>query len=82
MNFVYTLQGNPRSKGFESLTAGFTGEIRHANTYKHVTKEHFDKKILVIGGGETASDLCNEVSYVANRYNFFENTIINCMFTL
>jgi len=60
-------QGNPRSKGFESLTAKFTGEIRHANTYKKVTDELVGKNVLVVGGGETASDLCNEVSYVANR---------------
>eukprot|EP01035_Chromulina_nebulosa_P017853 gene17853-23466_t len=59
--------GNPRSKGFESLTKNYTGEIRHANTYKHVKDEHYNKNILVIGGGETASDLCNEISYVAKN---------------
>jgi len=59
--------GNPRSKGFESLTKNFTGVIRHANTYKQVTEDHKNKNILVIGGGETASDLCNEVSYVAKN---------------
>lgn len=60
------LLGNPRSKGFESLTKDFTGEIRHANTYKRITDEHYGKNVLVVGGGETASDLCNEVSYAAN----------------
>jgi cation diffusion facilitator CzcD-associated flavoprotein CzcO len=46
----------------QALTKNFTGEIRHANTYKYVTDDHKDKNILVIGGGETASDLCNEVA--------------------
>ncbi|CAM9412142.1 unnamed protein product, partial [Chrysoparadoxa australica] len=57
---------NPRTRGFDDITAQFTGEVRHANTYKHVCQDHIDKNVLVIGGGETASDLCNEVSYVAN----------------
>jgi hypothetical protein len=57
--------GNPRSKGFENLTKDFTGEIRHANTYKRITEELYGKRVLVVGGGETASDLCNEVSYAA-----------------
>lgn len=59
--------GNPRSKGFEELTKDFTGEVRHANTYKRIKEEHYGKNILVIGGGETASDLCNEISYAAEN---------------
>lgn len=59
--------GNPRSKGFESLTKDFTGEVRHANTYKRIKEEHYGKNVLVIGGGETASDLCNEMSYAAEN---------------
>jgi len=61
------LLGNPRSRGFEELTKEFTGEIRHANTYKRILQEHYGKNILVVGGGETASDLCNEISYAADN---------------
>ena len=49
------------------MTKDFTGEVRHANTYKRVLEEHYGKNILVVGGGETASDLCNEISYAAEN---------------
>ena len=36
----------------------FTGKIYHASEIKEVSKEHEGKRLLIVGGGETGSDLC------------------------
>ncbi|CAF3681325.1 unnamed protein product [Rotaria sp. Silwood1] len=46
----------------------FTGTISHSISYKKPDdKIHRDKTILIVGGGETASDLAVELSTVARR---------------
>ena len=40
----------------------FTGEIIHSIAYKENLPEHKNQRILIVGGGETASDISNELS--------------------
>lgn len=39
---------------------GFTGKIYHASEIKAPLEEHRGQRLLVIGGGETGSDICSE----------------------
>ncbi|XP_065065515.1 4-hydroxybenzoate brominase (decarboxylating)-like [Rhopilema esculentum] len=41
----------------ESLLKDFTGTINHSGEFKDFQEEHRGKKVLIIGGGETASDI-------------------------
>jgi dimethylaniline monooxygenase (N-oxide forming) len=43
-----------------TVLKGFTGKVYHAGEIKEATEEHKDKRLLVIGGGETGSDICME----------------------
>ena len=45
----------------DSVLRGFSGEIVHASQVKEVTNEFRGKRVLVVGGGETGSDLCVEL---------------------
>ena len=46
----------------------FTGTVSHSITYKKPDEENYrNKNILIIGGGETASDLAVELCTVAHR---------------
>jgi dimethylaniline monooxygenase (N-oxide forming) len=45
----------------------FNGKVMHSQQYKKLTSEFDDKNILVIGGGETASDIANEITINANK---------------
>lgn len=40
----------------------YKGKIIHSQQYKKLTPEFENKKILIIGGGETASDIANEIT--------------------
>ena len=41
-----------------TMLKGFTGKILHAVEVKHRLEEFKNKRLLVLGGGETASDIC------------------------
>jgi len=43
----------------------YTGEVSHAHEYKHPTPDMANKNMLVVGGGESASDIASEVCEVA-----------------
>ncbi|MFZ0547154.1 MAG: NAD(P)-binding domain-containing protein [Candidatus Promineifilaceae bacterium] len=45
----------------------FTGPTIHSYHYKHPVEEMQGKNILVVGGGESATDIANELSRVANQ---------------
>lgn len=40
----------------------FKGKIIHSQEYKKLTPEFENKKVLIIGGGETASDIAHEIT--------------------
>ena len=44
----------------DTVLKGFTGEIYHAGEIKGVREEDRGKRLLIVGGGETGSDLCIE----------------------
>ena len=44
----------------DSLLLDFTGKIYHAQEIKFPIKEHKGERLLVVGGGETGSDICTE----------------------
>lgn len=41
----------------------FPGTIKHSSVYKYPTDEYKDKRILLLGGGESAADIATELSY-------------------
>lgn len=43
-----------------SLLKDFVGEIRHSSEFKTFIPEHANKRVMLIGGGETASDVVEE----------------------
>ena len=45
----------------------FSGEIMHSIEYKKLTPQFWNKKVLVVGGGETSSDIANEVSLYSKK---------------
>ena len=51
----------------DEMYTRFSGPTMHSHEYKYPTKEMEGKVILVIGGGESASDIANEVSSVGSR---------------
>ena len=36
------------------------GDVKHSGNLKEFVEEHRDKKIMILGGGETASDVMDE----------------------
>ena len=44
----------------ESVLKGFTGDILHAASIKEPLEKYRGKRVLLLGGGETASDICLE----------------------
>ncbi len=44
----------------DSLLSSFTGKIYHASEIKAPLEKHREQRLLVLGGGETASDICTE----------------------
>ena len=44
----------------DTVLKGFAGRIHHAQEIKEPLEELRDKRLLVVGGGETGSDLCME----------------------
>lgn len=51
----------------EAMYADFTGSTMHSHHYKYPLPEMRGQNILVIGGGESAADIANEVAGVANK---------------
>ena len=45
----------------DTVLKGFTGRIYHAGEIKGVTEEHRETRLLVVGGGETGSDIVTEL---------------------
>lgn len=39
---------------------GFTGPVHHAAEIKEPLEEHRGKRLMIVGGGETAADICSE----------------------
>ena len=44
----------------ETMLKGYTGNIFHASEIKTTLDEYKNKRLLLLGGGETASDICME----------------------
>ena len=44
----------------ETTLQGYTGRVYHASEIKTTMEEHENKRLLLLGGGETASDICME----------------------
>jgi cation diffusion facilitator CzcD-associated flavoprotein CzcO len=55
----------------------FCGTKLHSMQYKHADDRHFrHKAVLVVGGGESAADLSNEISFVARTtYHSIRNGV-------
>lgn len=51
----------------DTMYQNFAGETMHSHSYKYPTPSMQGKNILVIGGGESAGDIANEVSHVAKH---------------
>lgn len=51
---------NPNLELLDTALKGFTGKIYHASEIKIPLEEHRGQRLLVVGGGETGSDLCLE----------------------
>ena len=61
----YQPKSTPQLK---QLFSKFKGEIIHSAEYKYPKEEYERKNILIIGGGESASDIATELSYYSNIY--------------
>ena len=48
-----------------TVLKGFTGKVYHAGEIKGATEEYRDKRLLVVGGGETGSDICMEFHQIS-----------------
>lgn len=57
----------PRDTHKEEPFVHFTGEVMHSHSYKFPTKFMKGKTVLIVGGGESASDVAVEVSEKAAR---------------
>ncbi|CAF1313601.1 unnamed protein product [Didymodactylos carnosus] len=51
----------------DEIFKNFTGTFSHSFDYKYPLPEYYNKNILIVGGGETASDLAVELSPVAKK---------------
>ncbi len=56
---------NPKPIDLPGLDS-FTGEVRHSATYKG-TEGLEEKRVVIVGAGESGVDIANEVSYVAYK---------------
>ena len=54
------LNGRPNRELEDDVLKQFEGKIFHACEIKTTLEEYKDKRLLVLGGGETASDICME----------------------
>jgi dimethylaniline monooxygenase (N-oxide forming) len=45
----------------------FSGEVIHSVQYKKLTPHFWNKKVLIVGGGETSSDIANEISLYSKK---------------
>ncbi|KAL6048667.1 Flavin-containing monooxygenase, variant 2 [Balamuthia mandrillaris] len=61
------LVGKPKIPKDEPNFVGFTGEYIHSAYYKHPTEDMEGKNVLIVGGGESASDIAVEVCEVAKQ---------------
>ena len=51
---------HPNRELEKTMLKGFTGKIYHAREIKKLIPEHKDQRLLVLGGGETGSDIVME----------------------
>lgn len=47
--------------------AGFQGAVHHAAEIKEPLEEHRGKRLLIVGGGETAADICSDWYNLSNQ---------------
>ncbi|MFT5173265.1 MAG: dimethylaniline monooxygenase (N-oxide forming), partial [Gammaproteobacteria bacterium] len=64
------LHSKPNVDAVATVFNNFSGEISHSEQYKHPTESHAGKNILIFGGGETSSDIADELSQVARRVHY------------
>ena len=64
------LHSRPNVDAARTVFEDFEGEIAHSGGYKQPTPAHEGKRILVFGGGETSSDIANELSSVAAEVHY------------
>ena len=50
----------PNLEPRNTILNGFTGKVYHAQQIKIPIEEHRGQRLLVLGGGETSSDICTE----------------------
>ena len=50
----------PNLEPRDTILKGFTGKVYHAQQIKMPIEEHRGQRLLVLGGGETSSDICTE----------------------
>ena len=50
----------PNLEPRDTILKGFTGKVYHAQQIKQPLEEHRGQRLLVLGGGETSSDICTE----------------------
>ena len=50
----------PNLEPRDTILKGFTGKVYHAQQIKQPLEEHRGQRLLVLGGGETSSDICRE----------------------
>ena len=49
------------NRELEKITLkGYTKKVDHASEIKVIMEKHKNERLLVLGGGETASDICME----------------------
>lgn len=63
---IIICNGHHWSKRFPNFTGEFTGEIIHTKDYKHPKQLH-NKRVLVIGGGNSACDVAAEAARVGSK---------------
>ncbi len=51
---------HPNREVEDTLLNGYTGKIYHSSEIKAPLEKHKGERLLVLGGGETASDICTE----------------------
>ena len=50
----------PNLEPRDTILKGFTGKVYHAQQIKMPLEEHRGQRLLMLGGGETSSDICTE----------------------
>ncbi len=45
----------------------YSGDIMHSSDYRYADTGYHDKRILVYGGGESASDICHELALLSKQ---------------